>query len=133
MEKRSDRRRRKPRVRRVSAGEAALYEVGARDEWQADLITSDGDRAGTVVRKVIEPAAYMVRYLVVYRPAEGRHVLVPAGAVIGGDPGEIHVCLARRAIERLPAYAFTPITRAFEQAVYDAVGMTPHWEEERTS
>lgn len=133
MERRSDPRRHHPPTgAQASDGEPALYEVRARDEWQADLITCDGARAGTVVRKVVEPAAYMVRYLVVYRPDEGRHLLVPAGAVTGGEGGEIHVCLPRHAIDRLPTYAFARITRAYEQAVYDAAGLTPHWEEERT-
>lgn len=128
MQKRSDSRR--GQSESVDAlNEGVLYEVGARDEWQAQLVTADGGYGGTVIRKVIEPASYLVRYLIVHHSQQGRHLLIPAGTIVGGDLGEIYCSLERAVIDRLPTYTFLPITREFEQQVYDSVGMLPHWEE----
>lgn len=107
-----------------------LREIKARDEWQSQLITLDGTPCGIVVRKVVEPAAFLVRYLVVYRHTEDRHLLVPASTVIGGDMGEIYCTLSGEQVERLPTYTFTEITQSLEQAIYDAVGQAPYWIEE---
>lgn len=108
----------------------ALFEVAARDEWQSSLITRDGESGGVVVRKIVEPASYMVRYLVVYRTHEDRHLLVPASTVTQIDIGELHCTLGGSDIARLPVYTFTEVTRPDEQAVYDAIAGIPYWLEE---
>lgn len=130
MQKRSDHEdlgRAKPDI-----GQGKLYEIGARDEWQSSLITCDGQECGTVVRKVVEPASYMVRYLVVFRSDRDHHLLVPANTVIGFDLGEIHSTLTASKIDSLPPYGFDPITRTLEEHLYDTIGVTPHWVEEES-
>ncbi|NLN27724.1 MAG: hypothetical protein GX161_05840 [Firmicutes bacterium] len=107
-----------------------LWEVGAREEWQSVLVTSDGAVGGRVVRKVIEPASYMVRYLVVYRPDLKCHLLLPANTVVGADGGEVHCRLSKGALDKLPPYRFEPITRSLEEQLYASLGVTPHWVEE---
>lgn len=107
-----------------------LYEVSDRDAWQAELITRDGQRLGRVVRQVVEPESYMVRYLIVYCPTNGRRLLFPASAVVDIEAGEIHSVLSSVDAERLPDYATAELTRAIEWEVYNAVNRTPHWVEE---
>ena len=105
-----------------------LWEVGAREEWQSVLVTSDGAVGGRVVRKVIEPASYMVRYLVVYRPDLKCHLLLPANTVVGADGGEVHCRLSKGAKQ----VAAVPLnhTRSLEEQLYASLGVTPHWVEE---
>lgn len=110
--------------------EYKLYEIGARDEWQSVLVTSDGAIGGRVVRKVIEPASYMVRYLVVFRPDAEQHLLLPANTVVGAEWGEVHCRLPKGALDKLPPYRFEPITRKYEEQLYTCLGVTPHWVEE---
>lgn len=113
-----------------AAQQRRLYEIGARDEWQSLLLTSDGAVGGRVVRKVVEPASYMVRYLVLFRPEEEQHFLLPANTVIGADVGELYCRLPKGTLDQLPPYRFEPITRTYEEQLYTSIGVTPHWVEE---
>lgn len=110
--------------------QSTLFEVQAREEWQSCLVTCDGQSGGVVVRKVIEPASYMIRYLIVYRPKENRHFLIPASTVSDSEIGQIHCTLTQSEINRLLPYTFTQITRTLEQAVHATLDETPYWIEE---
>lgn len=131
MKKRRDQKRPSSIHLRSDEGrEEKLYEIGAREEWQSVLVTSDGAVGGRVVRKVIEPASYMVRYLVLFRPDPEGHLLLPANTIVGADWGEVHCRLPKGVIDRLPPYRFEPITRTFEEQLYSSIDVTPHWVEE---
>ena len=110
--------------------DGTLVEMSSRDVWQAELITRDEKSAGRVVREVVEPSMYTVRYLIVYRPEEERHVLLPATSVQDILAGAVACTLSAAEIGQLPTYGLTEITRCDEKAIYDAADRTPHWIEE---
>ena len=85
MEKDRKKGRRRRGAVQVDA-EATLYEMGSRDVWQARFILSNGEEAGRVVRQIVEPELYTVRYLIVFLPEEGRRVLAPSRPVAKGTP-----------------------------------------------
>src|SRR5690606_2602828 len=51
-----------------------LFETSSREVWQSTLISADGVEVGPVIRQVIEPRMYTIRYLVVYDRSEERRV-----------------------------------------------------------
>ena len=63
----------------VPAG--TLLEVGNREIWQLELVSRDQIPCGRIVRQLVEPEMYTIRYLIVYDIKSGRHVPVPANAV----------------------------------------------------
>ncbi len=126
MKRRWQRRLRKPAP---PSPEQRLIEVSTRELWQLELWSADGLSAGRVIRLIIEPRLYTVRYLVVYAPAQDRHVPVPATCV--QDIGEegVRCDLALAEIQRLPSLP-AEWTRGFEEALHTAAGRTPYWVEE---
>lgn len=117
-----------PKVHALDPDET-LFETGTREVWQALLTTSDGEEIGPVVRQVIEPKMYTVRYLVVYDVVRERHVLVPSNTIVEIAEGRVHASLASRDVAQLPPFSQS-VTRSFEEGLYQAVGRTPYWVEE---
>lgn len=109
--------------------EATLYETGTREVWQSRLITADGQEIGPVIRQVVEPGMYTIRYFVVYDLKQDRHVLVPTNTVTDITPTQVHTNVSCDHIRQMPAFQ-REMTRGFEETVYDALDRTPHWVEE---
>jgi len=109
--------------------DATLYETGTREVWQSRLVTSDGQEIGPVIRQVVEPGMYTIRYFVVYDLREDRHVLVPTNTVTDITSTHVHTNVTLEHIRQMPAFCHE-MTRGFEETVYDALDRTPHWVEE---
>lgn len=109
--------------------DATLYETGTREVWQARLVTSDGQEIGPVIRQVVEPGMYMIRYFVVYDLREDRHVLVPTNTVTDITASEVVVNVSCDHIRQMPAF-HREMTRGFEETIYHVLDRTPHWVEE---
>lgn len=108
--------------------EQKLYETAGRELWQSPVITADGLPFGRVVRQIIEPSLYTVRYLVVLTP-QGHHVLLPSTSVVDITEEGVICNLDVTELDRLPAFRQT-ISRVDEEAIYQLIGQTPHWVEE---
>ncbi|MBI2914455.1 MAG: PRC-barrel domain-containing protein [Firmicutes bacterium] len=106
-----------------------LYEVGTRDLWQSEVLSQEGESVGRVIRQVIEPEMYTVRYLVIRTLPADRHVLIPSNTVT--DITEEAVCcgLSKSEIERLPNF-LQEMNRAYEEELYRTLNRKPHWVEE---
>lgn len=109
--------------------DATLYETGTREVWQSRLVTSDGREIGPVIRQVVEPGMYTIRYFVVYDLEQDRHVLVPANTVTDITSTHVHINVSAEHIRQIPPFR-REMDRGFEESVYHALGRTPHWVEE---
>lgn len=109
--------------------EETLFVVGSKEVWQSRLVTSDGEEIGPVVRQVVEPQMYTIRYFVVYDLREDRHVLVPANTVTDITASEVQVDVSSLGVAQMPAFHHE-MSRCLEKSIYDAIGRTPHWVEE---
>lgn len=107
-----------------------LYEFGSREVWQSTLITSDHQEVGPVIRQVVEPGMYTIRYFVVYDMPRSRHILVPSNAVIDISDAKVYCSLSLAEVEAMPSFV-RAMDRGYEQEVYEAAGRTPHWVEEQ--
>lgn len=108
-----------------------LYEIGSREVWQSTLVTSDCQEVGPVIRQVIEPEMYTIRYFIVYDLRRDRHILVPSNAVTDIYDARVYCGLSSADIESMPSFKHF-VNRGYEEEVYEAAGRTPHWiEEER--
>lgn len=106
-----------------------LYETGSREVWQSTLVTSDGQEIGPVIRQVIEPGMYTIRYFVVYDLARERHILVPSNTVIDIQDARVYCAMSATEIAGVPSF-MQSLNRGYEQEVYAAAGRTPYWIEE---
>lgn len=109
--------------------EKTLYEVGSKEVWQSLLTTADGHEIGPVIRQVVEPRMYTVRYLVVYDTGADRHVLVPSNTIVDITASRVHSSLTRHDVQEMPTFSHT-VTRSYEEDIYQSVGRMPHWLEE---
>ncbi len=107
-----------------------LYEFGSREVWQSTLITSDHQEVGPVIRQVVEPGMYTIRYFVVYDVPRSRHILVPSNTVLDISDAKVFCTLSTEEIETMPSF-LREMDRGYEQEVYEAAGRTPHWVEEQ--
>ncbi len=107
-----------------------LYEVGSKDVWQLPLVSRDGRTVGVVVKQVVEPSMYTVRYLVVFSPEQERQFVVPATAVTDISAEGVHCNLTVNKLEGLPTFSQTLSLRQ-EKEVYSASDQTPYWVEEK--
>ena len=107
-----------------------LYEIGSREVWQATLVTRDGAQVGPVVRQVVEPEMYTIRYFVVYDLPRGRHILLPSNTVVDIADGLVHCSLSLAEVAGMPDFAQV-LDRRYEEEVYQAAKRTPHWIEEQ--
>lgn len=113
--------------------DATLYETAPREVWQSLLVTSDQHEVGPVVRQVIEPGMYTIRYFVVYDLPRQRHILLPSNSVVDIADGRVYCSLRLADVAALPAFSNT-LDREYEKEVYEAAGRTPYWvEEERAA
>lgn len=109
--------------------EKTLYETSSRDVWQSTLMTTDGVDVGPVIRQVIEPKVYTIRYLIVFDIRRGRHVLHPSNAIEDITEDRVFSSLNWHEIEHMPTFC-NRLTRQFEQRLYDGLGRVPYWKEE---
>ena len=112
--------------------DATLYETGSREVWQSTLVTSDGEAVGPVIRQVVEPEMYTIRYFVVYDLQRDRHILVPSNTVREITDAEVICALSLGDVQVLPPFNHA-MDRHFEQEVYQAARRTPHWIEEQAA
>lgn len=106
-----------------------LFETSSREVWQSTLISADGVEVGPVIRQVIEPRMYTIRYLVVYDRRMDRHVLHPSNAIVDITDQSVLSSLSWREIAMIPSFSQS-VSREDEQALYDCLGRTPYWQEE---
>lgn len=106
-----------------------LYEMGSREVWQSTLVTSDGQEVGPVIRQVIEPDMYTIRYFIVYDLHRDRHILVPSNAVTDIHDARVYCGVSAASIESIPSFQ-DYVNRGYEEEVYEAARRTPHWIEE---
>lgn len=116
--------------RRAGNREKTLREIAVRDLWQKELISHDGTSVGHVVRQIIEPRLYTVRYLIVYASRPDRHYLVPADSIIDITDVGVFCNLTSSQLDGLPVFHFD-MNRAFEERIYASVARTPYWIEEQ--
>ena len=109
--------------------DATLYETGTREVWQARLVTCDGEEIGPVVRQIVEPRMYTIRYFVVYDLKADRHVLLPTNAVTDITATHVIAAVSGEHIRKAPAFG-REMNRDFEELVYGALEKTPYWVEE---
>lgn len=109
--------------------EKTLYETAVKDLWQMRCKTLDGQTVGRVIRQVIEPQMYTIRYFVVYQPEADRHFLIPSNTIkdIAGD--EVCCDLDIERIKALPAFK-QRADRQYEETIYKTLGRKPYWVEE---
>lgn len=128
----------KERLRRPSSKaipldpEETLFETGSREVWQSLLITEDGVEIGPVIRQVVEPRLFTIRYLVVYDVERERHILLPSNTIVDITENRVHASLSREAIRGLPEF-HQQVNRSYEEALYQALGRTPYWLEEEAA
>jgi len=109
-----------------------LFETGSREVWQSLLVTQDGAEIGPVVRQVVEPRLYTIRYLVVYDLERDRHILLPSNTIVDITEDRVLSSLSRAQVAELPAF-HQKVNRSYEEALYQAVGRTPYWLEEEAA
>lgn len=122
------RRKRNQNGRPLNSDET-LYEIGSKEVWQSTLVTSDSEEIGPVIRQVIEPDMYTIRYFIVYDLKRERHILVPSNAVVDINNARVYCGLSAHDIESIPPFSYF-VNRGYEEEVYEAAGRTPHWIEE---
>jgi len=110
--------------------DGTLYETASREVWQSLLVTSDHHEVGPVVRQVIEPGMYTIRYFVVYDLPRQRHILLPSNSVVDIADGRVYCSLRLADVMALPAFVDV-LDREYEKEVYEAAGRTPYWVEEQ--
>ncbi|HEX6971221.1 MAG TPA: hypothetical protein VF234_03300 [Limnochordia bacterium] len=108
---------------------ATLFDMGTRDLWQVPVLSRSGALIGRVVRQIVEPRLYTVRYLVVFDAASGRRFLLPANTIVDVAEEGVLCNLDTREVQALPP-AGPILDRPEEEALYKAIGRTPHWIEE---
>lgn len=106
-----------------------LFETGSRDIWQLPFYSSDGYFYGVVIRQVIEPKMYTVRYLVIYSPEHGRHLVVPTTTLLDITSDAVMSELTKAELDSLPSFRHS-LSRSEEAAVYQVLNRTPYWIEE---
>lgn len=106
-----------------------LYDVGTRDLWQVQVEARGGVPVGRVVRQIIEPRLYTVRYLIVFDPENGRRFLLPSNTITDIGAEGVVCNLDSALVALLPEFKAT-LERPDEEALYQAIGRTPHWVEE---
>jgi len=112
--------------------EQTLYETGSREVWQSLVITTDGAEIGPVIRQVIEPRMYTIRYLVVHDLERERHILLPANTIVDITEDRVYSSLTKDDIAELPAFRQT-MSKDYEAALYAVLRRTPYWLEEEAA
>ncbi|NLA58099.1 MAG: hypothetical protein GX855_04235 [Firmicutes bacterium] len=116
-------------IARDIALDATLLEVGNREIWQLELVSRDQVSCGRVVRQLVEPQMYTIRYLIVYDAATGRRVPVPANAVTEITNEAVFCSIEATKLFSLPTLT-QPLNRAQEEEIYGIIDQTPYWIEE---
>jgi len=80
-------------------------------EEEAEVVSSEGERAGRVSRVVGDPNADVFTGLAVSVGALGGERFVAAERVVGIWPDRVEVSLGRAEIESLPKYEDVPVVR----------------------
>lgn len=109
-----------------------LFETASKEVWQSLLVTRDGAEIGPVIRQVVEPRLYTIRYLVVYDVERDRHILLPANTIVDITEDRVYSNLSQAEVAELPAF-HQKVNRSYEEALYQALGRTPYWLEEEAA
>jgi len=109
--------------------EKTLYETSIRDLWQLELITADGQIAGRVIRQVIEPKMYTIRYLIVYSVGNDRHILLPSNIITRISELGVYCSAELDQINDLPDFSDS-LDRQIECTIHQTLNVVPYWEEE---
>ena len=109
-----------------------LYETGSGEVWQSVLTTVDGAEIGPVIRQVVEPRMYTIRYLVVYDRERERHILLPSNTIVDITEDRVYSSLTQKHIAELPSFRQS-VDRNYETALYESLGRTPYWLEEEAA
>lgn len=112
--------------------EQTLYETGSKEVWQSLLTTADGAEIGPVIRQVVEPRMYTIRYLVVHDLERERHILLPSNTIVDITEDRVYSSLTKSDIVELPAFQQS-VSRSYETALYATLGRTPYWLEEEAA
>jgi hypothetical protein len=109
--------------------DAVLLEVGNRDLWQLKLISRDQVPCGRIVRQLVEPKMYTIRYLIAYDVRTGRRIPVPANAVTEITREAVFCNIDALKFLSLPQLA-EPLDRVQEEEIHAVLEQTPYWVEE---
>ena len=107
----------------------ALLEVANRDLWQLNLVSRDDRVCGQVIRQLVEPSMYTIRYLIVYDTGSGHHVPVPADTILDITENAVFCNIDSARFSSLPTLS-CPFDRAKEEQVHVILAQTPYWVEE---
>ena len=61
-------------------------------------------KIGPVIRQVVEPRMYTIRYLVVYDLERERHILLPSNTIVDITEDRVHSSLTKGDVAELPSF-----------------------------
>ena len=108
---------------------ATLLEVGNKDLWQSALIRRAGYYCGYVIRQLVEPCMYTIRYIIVYDETSQRHIPIPASTIQDITPDAVFCNADAALLLSLPSLAY-PFERTVEEQVHRMLSIPPYWVEE---
>lgn len=106
--------------------DTALMEVGNRDLWQLELVGQDDYVCGRVIRQLVEPTMYTIRYIIVFDDRTGNHVPVPADAITEITEEAVYCSIDAASFLSLPALNY-PLDRTQEEKIHATLARTPYW------
>lgn len=109
--------------------DATLLEVGNRDLWQLELISRDHQVCGRIIRQLVEPGMYTIRYLIVYDKGSGNHVPIPADTITDITEEAVFCNIDAKEFSSLPRLT-DPLDRTQEEQIHAILSQTPYWIEE---
>lgn len=115
-------------IRALNSSET-LVELANRDLWQLELVTKNGCNLGRVIRQVVEPGMYTIRYFIVYNVAADRHILIPANSIIDITEDRVLCNLNEKDVAALPSF-LQSVSRSYEEEIHTILAQTPYWVEE---
>lgn len=102
-----------------------------------EIHATDG-RIGHVESFLIDDETWKIRYIIVDTKnwLPGKKVLVAPAWInkVKFDEKSVHVAIEKEAVKNAPEYDHdAPISRAYEEKLYNAYGKSPYWEEQTSS
>ncbi|NMB11422.1 MAG: hypothetical protein GX977_03950 [Firmicutes bacterium] len=112
--------------------DSTLLEVANRELWQLELISRGDCVCGRIIRQLVEPSMYTIRYLIVYDKRSGHHIPVPANTIT--DITEKGVFCDIDAVKFLSLPNLTDsLDRTQEEQIHSILAQTPYWIEEAST
>lgn len=109
--------------------DVTLLEVANRDLWQLELISRGDHVCGRIIRQLVEPSMYTIRYLIVYDRHSGHHIPVPANTIIDITEKGVFCNIGAVEFASLPNMS-DPLSRTQEEQIHSILAQTPYWVEE---